>query len=300
MYRPFVASCLLLFVAASLCATSQAQAPCSAETCPDLPVILFFEYANCTSPVSFRPVTSQAYGVCDDGHLYDFDENLWMHYIVDNVTCAYDEPDATYSLEAYPFGRCQQMDASERDGKRRDIFASLAPNAASFMLLKNANASYTPNQPIFEYDASEPLFSTVMSGSVETCYSADNCTSDVHLWTTTHSEPLCNGTAASTYFPLLELDTCYNVNNESYVMASCTLDPHAVAYSYSARCDLPPYAIDIYRRHCSLNTFSTLHCDLPYVPPLGAPIHSAAAGSSSDFIVKPLTLVVMVIFFLWL
>lgn len=257
---------------------------CTQATCPDGPVIVYFEFSNCTGQREFYSLGFNADGCVNltstSSRLRAVNDNYYETlYFYGSDACGADAP---MEGNRYYFGAC-----GIADSKRVGYLSSL--------YLKNANQSYTapqeirlPAQPLPPYPRQN-----------FECSDPADCMSKGVKYTASYQNDTCSINGASySVITNSTVNTCYDASG-SYALDKC-LDAYTTETVFSRNGDCSGYmASSLFRSVCTTGYLTTTHCTAtPEPTPASTPaIGTPSSGNMTHFSVLAMFLALIVILF---
>lgn len=265
--------------------------PCTRETCPNEPVIAYFQYGNCSGDVIYQRAADVYDSCVPDGSssfrnralAHGFSTYRWMT----SPDCG-TSGTGTGMGTTYYYGVCQP-----RWVMKRAVPVGMIPAySGSMVYLPNANASFAPNQMPYAVD-SQNYPNIDETRTQVTCYGASNCSASGYEWYATYPNDTCvEGDFTGHAFTSIQVGACYSRSTD-YMSVGC-LNSYTTYYDtfVGGPCERKfstVYQID----ECGSGRTVTLHCaatptpqtELPpyyYSEPEPAPETSPTAQAPSD------------------
>jgi hypothetical protein len=261
---------LVLACFAALCAVTRAV-PCTPQTC-DGPVMVYFEYSNCTGDVMYDSIDVS--GTCDHGQIVTMDD-LGLVYLSYEASDCISSPDSR-TRDTYVFGLCGAIEGNRGAGM----------HGVSRIALAHVNDSYASPQAAFD---NQPL---PAYEDVDTeCYSTGNCTlpdgSAPAWYLTSYSDFNCSGDSYSIMPAHTTLGTCYNYENKSYIKYECSGENGFLAtYHTQSTCSNAPFLTTQYSSTCGQASRYSFHCNSQSEQPAQPTPSSASTLAAYGYILS--------------
>jgi hypothetical protein len=246
-------------VLATFCLAVGEAVVCTPATCNG-PVRLEFSESDCSGEPTFVELGLE-FGVCDDGDIYEMDEDGLYHFNYDGTQpCNRTAAGASYEIDFRRWGACWHEGSVP---VRRSQFSSSTTMGTSVLYLASVNDSYVSpqtfdNQPL-------PAYQKLNTD----CFSIDNCTlsndQPSQDWNTGYLSANCQTPMYTITNPKEELGVCYNFYNQTYFRSGCFDEKGSYAGYFSDALCTNPIRVIAYRYSCTGSRIEN-HCTAPITP----------------------------------